>query len=650
MSSNFKWLPLVGLDLSAANLAAAEKLRKFGFAVNCGEFGSEKYTKAGLCIYDVLANQENPHILIVTRAIELYDWYKILLTTIGADFKIVQSSPDALVFFNEFGASLYIVSDETLFNDNVLKKRVPRNFCWNLIVIDEELNPNVPRYEDYQKNLFWKTERLLINTQHPANNDADKASLAAFIKAVLENSEQTAKADNIEFGISNSRMEENSVVMRYYAPEIYSDGFRRIVEFVEYGFEDSVLNALRRRVDLKSGLPAYRYGGNIFEEFDSDKFEDEKHTYQKQSYVRSDVEDMRKLDKKLDALIKLCDESVDGDAGRMIIYTCTKATTDYLYKVLSCLYGSEVHFAKDGLFRPSDLTLGFSAGEVKNLPKILLGTDDLGVVGEGFDSVKCVVNYELPMSAILLERRMTRHGVAREQSRRFIIFRDTNGIFDSSILDKTLYLNIDKAFSDTLVSRNILLDIPEKAKCVNNLIVDLRYLKDLASQVEDCQEQIKRVKREYCVPEAETIANSKQLVEFAGNALENLYKLFGLNESSTEQDIASAVNALRGLCVKNSGRLEKAAHCIDMAGSFIGDAYSNEPFAVEVITGIREAKKRIDELHKGDDFHLKIKQEITEHEDCIQYSVLYGIWKYRAKEQDSQRSFKEYIKIYNDGI
>ena len=45
--SNFKWMPLAGLNLSAANLAAAEKLRRFGFAVNCGEFGSEK-TEADL--------------------------------------------------------------------------------------------------------------------------------------------------------------------------------------------------------------------------------------------------------------------------------------------------------------------------------------------------------------------------------------------------------------------------------------------------------------------------------------------------------------------------------------------------------------------------------------------------------------------------
>ena len=49
MSGNsVKWIPLGGMDLSAANLAPAEKLRKFGFSLVCCEFGSEKLTKAGI--------------------------------------------------------------------------------------------------------------------------------------------------------------------------------------------------------------------------------------------------------------------------------------------------------------------------------------------------------------------------------------------------------------------------------------------------------------------------------------------------------------------------------------------------------------------------------------------------------------------------
>ena len=111
--SNFKWMPLAGLNLSAANLAAAEKLRRFSFAVNCGEFGSEKYTKAGLCIYDVLAEKENPNILIVTSKSELYSWYRVMVTGLGADFKIITGAPNSLLFFNKFGAGLYMTVSYT---------------------------------------------------------------------------------------------------------------------------------------------------------------------------------------------------------------------------------------------------------------------------------------------------------------------------------------------------------------------------------------------------------------------------------------------------------------------------------------------------------------------------------------------------------
>lgn len=45
-----------------------------------------------------------------------------------------------------------------------------------------------------------------------------------------------------------------------------------------------------------------------------------------------------------------------------------------------------------------------------------------------------------------------------------------------------------------------------------------------------------------------------------------------------------------------------------------------------------------------------IKNDIQSLNDCIQYPVLYGVWRYRVREQDSVRSFRDFIKIYNDGI
>lgn len=644
--SNFKWMPLAGFNLSAANLAAAEKLRRFGFAVNCGEFGSEKYTKAGLCIYDVLAEKENPNILIVTKNSELYSWYRVMVTGLGADFKIITGAPNALLFFNEFGAGLYLMSSETLFGDNVLKKKANKSFLWDLIIIDEELNGGVPDYKRYRENLVWCSDRLLINTPFPAKTDDDKAELISLVKSVLSDSEKAEKADEIGFDAGASRLDEESAVMRYFDVPAYSDKFARKVTFVEYGFEEDTMVNLRRRVDLRSGLPAYRFGGNVFEAYDCEKFEKERRAYIKSSYTRSDVEDLRMFDKKLDSLLKYLDE----EKGRVMIYCCDKETAEYLRKALTCMYGADVRVARDELSRPEDIARKLSVNVESDHPRILIGTDGLGTVGDGMSGIDCIINYELPLSPALLERRMTRHGSAKEAERKFIIFRDKNNLFDTCALEKVLYLQLENGFCGKLPARNILLDVPEKADCLNNLIGDLKYIRGVAKEIDNCLDLIKKVKCEYAIPETQTIANSKQLAEFAENMLARMYKLFGLNESSTTDDIAAAINALSGLCIVRDGKLAKAPECGAMSDSFTNDSYSNQPFALDALKGLSDAKAQIDELHKGSDFHLKIKQEIVSLNDCIQYPVLYGIWKYRAKEQDSDRSFKDYIKIYNDGI
>ena len=651
--SNFKWMPLACLNLSAANLAAAEKLRRFGFAVNCSEFGSDKYTKASLGIYDVLAKKENPNILIISNSSGIYNWYRVMVTGIGTDFKIITGASDPLVYFNEESASLYLISSETLFSDNILKKKLNKNFLWDLIIIDEEMNVNVPDYKKYRENISWTAERLLINTPFPAKADSDKSELTELVKSVLNDNELAAGADSIEFNEFSARMNEESVVMRYFDPAVYSGSSARSISFVEYGFDDETISNLRRRVNLKSGLPVYPYGGNVFEGFDCEKFEKEKKIYVKPFFARSDVEDLRAFDKKLDALLNVCGDVLNDPESRIMIYCCDKETLNYIHKVLSCLYGTEVCVAREELIRNDEIVRTLSVNNTANLPRIVIGMDDLGTVGDGIEHITCIVNYELPLSPVLLERRMTRHGIADEAGRKFIIFRDTNKMFDSCVLDKVLYLQLDNAFCGELPARNILLDIPEKASCVNALIADLKYTRDFAKQVDNCLDLIKKVKCEYTIPESEHISNNKQLVEFAEQMLARMYKLLGLAEQSSESDIAGVMEQLGGLCVIDNGKLTQAPGREQMAASFSDDGYTNLPFAMEAVKGLADAKAEINEYHKSEDFHLKIKQEISELENCIQYPVLYGIWKYRAKERDSDRSdrsFKDYIKIYNDGI
>ena len=128
---------------------------------------------------------------------------------------------------------------------------------------------------------------------------------------------------------------------------------------------------------------------------------------------------------------------------------------------------------------------------------------------------------------------------------------------------------------------------------------------------------------------------------------------YGITADSTPDDISAAADSLGGLCtVNNDGRIEKLPEStISALGrTFEGDGYLKQPFAADAVDGLAKAKEHIDMIHSGENFHLKVKQELNALTDCIQYPVLFGIWKYRVREQDSKRSFRDYIKIYNDGI
>lgn len=648
---DIKWIPLEGMELSAVNLAAAEKLRKFGFAVICGEFGSEKLTKAGLCIYDVLQQKENPNILLITSSMELYGWYRILTTGIGADFKIITEAPDALAFFSESCPNLFLMSSEALAGKNVLKTKAGDNFVWDLIIIDEEQNASVPDYDYYRKNISWKSEKLLVTAPFPAKNDEDSSRLAALISGILKDESLAEQTKYLAFGMVVSEFDEDCAAMRYFDKRVYIGELKRNISFCDYSFNSDTVSSLRRKVDLLTGNPVYRYGGNIFEEYDCEAY---KRVYQKSVYTRSDVEDLRAFDKKLDSFLNLMDDILKEENRRAIIYCCDKNTVDFLKKALSCVYNNDgiIRAAKGELFRAEDIKRKFRVDDSTVYPRIIIGMDGMGAVGEGLDRIDCIINYELPSSAALLERRMTRHGSAREADRQFIIFRDGNGLFDSRMLDKVLYGGIESGFCGELPTRNILLDIPDKGKSLNSVISDLKYIYSFAVEVDSCFDLIKRVKCEYIHLGAKDISNSKQLAEFAQGLLKRLYKLFGLTDDSSESEISEAIEAIDGLCVIRDGRLEKlpSETLTDMARGFEDESYKSQPFASEALNGLAEAKAEIDAMHDSKGYHLTVKNQVNELPDCVKYSVLFGIWRYRVRERDSQRSFKDFVKIFNDGI
>ena len=651
MSGNsMKWIPLGGMDLSAANLAPAEKLRKFGFSMVCCEFGSEKLTKAGLCIYDVLAEKEYPNILLIASRRVLYGWYRILMTGIGADFKVVSGAANEIVFFQGEGSNLYLMPIEALSGQNVLKTKVPADHKWDLIVIDDEQNVRTPDYQLLRDNIPWKTDRLLMFTQFPASNGAEREALSAFVNCLLADGAKHGAADMMKPDVSGMPLEYDTPLLCVSHKEIYSGEVKRNISFCSYAFDEAFLSGLRRRIEIRSGLPNYKYGGNIFEEYDVESM---KGIYRKPSYTPSDVSELRSTDKKLDAFLTLMDGIMADEKNRAMVYCCDKNTVDYLRKALSAVYpfSGAVRTARGELFSNEDILRKLRVDDSTVYPRIVLAMDDIGAVGYGYDRITHIISYELPLSPVLLERRMTRHGARNESSRSFIMFRDENKLFDSRILFKVLYARLPDAFCGELPTRNILLDIDIKGECVSDMLSDLKYNESYSKEVDSCYDLIKKVKGDYEALGAEKIANAKQLSEFSGKLIDRVCGFYGIDRDASGEDIAAAVSSLGGLCAVQDGVLVPASSgdLSAIAQSLDADPCA-QPFGKEAADGVEQARRHIDELHSGHNYHLMIKNDIQSLGDCIQYPVLYGIWKYRVREQDSVRSFRDFIKIYNDGI
>lgn len=645
--NSVKWIPLEGMELTAADLAPAEKLRKFGFSLVCCSFGSGKLTKAGLCIYDVLAEKETPNILVVTSAREIYGWYRILMTGIGADFKVINGAANEIVFFTGDSSNLYLCPPAALDAANGLKTKVPADFQWDLIIVDDEQSLSAPDCRKLSERIPWKSERLLMFTQFPAQNGEERDALSEFVKSTLAEEANASCADGLDFTV-------NGVPLGYDTPLLLA-GDKHIcsgalnVETADYGFDDAFLAGLRRRSDIRTGLPSYKYGGNIFEDYD---VEDMKGLYQKSTYTPSDVAELRAVDKKLDCFLNLADKVASDENSRAMIYCCDRNTVDYLRKVLSAMYSeSRVKTARSELFSNKDILRKLQVDDSTVYPKFVIAMDDISAVGDGLDRITDVFSYELPDSAVLLERRVTRHGTAHEADRRFVFFRDSNKLFDSRMLGKVLYASLPNAFCGDIPARNVLLDIPEKGEYIAELVADLRYAESYASEVDSCYDLIKKVKADYELLGAGNLSNARHLAEFAGKLLAKVCRFYGIEKDSSPEEIAAAADKLSGLCQAADGALSAVpADMVEKISKSLDADPAAQPFGEEAIAGLEQAKQRVNELHSGSHYHLMIKNDIQSLNDCIQYPVLYNIWKYRVREQDSVRSFRDFIRIYNDGM
>lgn len=55
--------------------------------------------------------------------------------------------------------------------------------------------------------------------------------------------------------------------MRYFDKSVYNGEVARNVVMLEYEFPQDFISNSRRLIDIKTGLPLYAQGGNVFEEY-----------------------------------------------------------------------------------------------------------------------------------------------------------------------------------------------------------------------------------------------------------------------------------------------------------------------------------------------------------------------------------------------
>lgn len=656
--NSIKWIPCNGIDLNPVNVSALEKLKKFGYVFMFNEFGAEKLSKVELCIYDVVSEKEKPNILLICPSYEIYSWYRILMTGIGVDFKIVSGSSNSISYFSEEFSNLYIISRDSIKKGDGIQSQIPPSFIWDMVIIDEEQCCTPDSLDMYITNIKNAADSLIFISSKPANKAADYEKYRELVLKIMNDPNKSLTVKEVKFDINAAEFNNNVPVTRFFNEKVYSGEMNRKIVEEHYSFDEETLASLRRRVDLRTGMPHYIYGGNMFEEFDCEL----KSVYAKPYYTATDVKDLRDFDKKLDAFLVKLDSILENSANRIIVYCVENATLEYLKKVIRAHCGTSddiLKMSKGEIFETKDVVRKLKVDDSTAYPRIILAVDVLSAVGDGLDRITHVINYELPVNASIFEQRMTRHGASRENEREFIFFLDDNGIFDSRILKKVLCGNICGGLLPLMPSRNILFDLPELPDMLADVVLDLKYVNSYSAEVDSCFDLIKKFNGDYNVRDAK-IENAKQLSEYSAKKLDAIVNAFGFEKIETEnhEELSAMLSEKlaqigKGLLYLDENGKITAINGDELKKMLYNDAYEaekNGEYITAATQGIESSKNFIKDMHDKEFFMANVKETVNELSESIRFPVLYGIWRYRVRERGSQKSFSEFIKIYNDGV
>ena len=659
-TEEIKWISYYGKDISAISCSFHEKLNKFGFCLVLDEYGADKSTKAQISILDTVLEKQTPNILLICPRHLMHSWYRSVVTSNGVDFKMISGSSKAITYFNENMPNTYIIAEEALASDNSLMQRfADAGLTWDLVIIDAGLSTSGIKCDLYTEHLRAKTEKLVILSPIPCGYMQSYDEIRGLVKSLLADESKAAAVDSISFDKKTICFDPDTPVMRYFDKSVYNGEVSRNVTMLEYEFSQDFISNSRRLIDIKTGLPLYAQGGNIFEEYGLEA----KKTYTKPSYNVADVQELRDVDKKLDCFLTKLDDVLKGSENRAVVYCVTGSTILYLKKVISALYPNINGLLKIDRGDIFNTRYDNFTNETRDNARIVLTVDKIGSINPQVKNFTHIFNYELPDSPVIFEQRAARHGGKNEQSREFIIFSDKNNLLDSRMLSKVLIGKIYKSIVAGLPGRNVLFDIPNAAQLITNGIRDLQYVCSYTGEVSNCHDVITQFKADYNISPSIDISTAVKTHEYTKLKLDKIYRAFGIEnriKENTTTDEKVLKPMIKEALERFSGSLlylDEQQHIVALGGAELEESLYSEQFRAykercttdDISSGIRAAQKMFENFIT-DNKNAELRLCVNELPDTVKMPVLLNSWRFLTDNFMIQETFRQFMKKYNEGV
>lgn len=659
-TEEIKWISYYGKDISAISCSFHEKLNKFGFCLVLDEYGADKSTKAQISILNTVLEKQTPNILLICPRHLMHSWYRSVVTSNGVDFKMISGSSKAITYFNENMPNTYIIAEEALASDNSLMQRfADAGLTWDLVIIDAGLSTSGIKCDLYTEHLRAKTEKLVILSPIPCGYMQSYDEIRGLVKSLLADESKAAAVDSISFDKKTICFDPDTPVMRYFDKSVYNGEVSRNVTMLEYEFSQDFISNSRRLIDIKTGLPLYAQGGNIFEEYGLEA----KKTYTKPSYNVADVQELRDVDKKLDCFLTKLDDVLKGSENRAVVYCVTGSTILYLKKVISALYPNINGLLKIDRGDIFNTRYDNFTNETRDNARIVLTVDKIGSINPQVKNFTHIFNYELPDSPVIFEQRAARHGGKNEQSREFIIFSDKNNLLDSRMLSKVLFGKIYKSIVAGLPGRNVLFDIPNAAQLITNGIRDLQYVCSYTGEVSNCHDVITQFRADYNISPSIDISTAVKTHEYTKLKLDKIYRAFGIEnriKENTTTDEKVLKPMIKEALERFSGSLlylDEQQHIVALGGAELEESLYSEQFRAykercttdDISSGIRAAQKMFENFIT-DNKNAELRLCVNELPDTVKMPVLLNSWRFLTDNFMIQETFRQFMKKYNEGV